>query len=97
MCEVCPNGNDGARFHCEGEGILPGFRLLVFGPSPLISILQDSGAIELVLKGWGEVVVPKCGSTDVLCMDGVQLINEVAKFVNTFENKTDASSFSHRS
>ena len=95
MCEVCPNGNDGARFHCEGEGIVPGFRLLVFGPSPLISILQDSGAIELVPKGWGEVVVSKCGPTGVLSADEIQLINKVAEFVNTFENATDISSFSH--
>lgn len=65
------------------------------GRDRIISILQDGGAIELVPKGWGEVVVPKCGPTGVLSADEIQLINEVAEFVNTFENAADISSFSH--
>lgn len=65
------------------------------GKDRIVALLQDRGAIDLVQKGWGEVVVPTHRPNDILSEAEIQLVDEVATFVNTFERATDISSFSH--
>lgn len=65
------------------------------GKDRVIAALQESEAIELVEKDWGEVVVSRCRFENVLNEEEMHLIDEVAEFVNTFESSKDISSFSH--
>ena len=61
----------------------------------IIAELQDAGFVELMEKNWGEVVVSAHRPEGVLSEDEVQLVDEVAAFVNTFETSKEISSFSH--
>ena len=65
------------------------------GKDRIVALLQDCEAIDLAQKGWGEVVVSRHRPTGILREDEIQLVDEVATFVNTFEKATDISSFSH--
>ena len=66
------------------------------GRDAIVSELQDARIVDLAEKGWGEVVVPKRHPENVLNDDEIQLIDEVADFVDTFETASEISSFSHR-
>ena len=61
----------------------------------IVAGLQDAGFVELTEKGWGEVVVPTRCPEGVLSEDEIQLVAEVADFVNTFGTSSEISSFSH--
>lgn len=61
----------------------------------IVAGLQDAGFVELAEKGWGEVVVPTRCPEGVLSEDEIQLVAEVAEFVNTFGTSSEISSFSH--
>lgn len=65
------------------------------GRDRIVAELQDGGFVELVEKGWGEVVVPTQCPKGVLSEDEVRLVDEVADFVNSFQTSKEISSFSH--
>lgn len=65
------------------------------GRDRIVAELQDAGFVELAEKGWGEVVVPTRCPEGVLSEDEIQLVAEVADFVNTFGTSSEISSFSH--
>ena len=68
---------------------------VIDGRDRIVAELQDGGFVEIVEKGWGEVVVPTRCPKGVLSEDEVRLVDEVADFVNSFRTSKEISSFSH--
>ena len=65
------------------------------GRERVVSDLVDQGVVRLEQKGWGEVVVPVRNREDVLSQAELDLVDEVAEFVDTFETAAEISDFSH--
>lgn len=60
-----------------------------------IAYLEKSGYVRLVPNGWGEVVSPVGDAPQVLSSKEEELIDKVARFVNSFSSATEISEYSH--
>lgn len=58
-------------------------------------ILVDRGTIAFRERGWGEILVPLRPSVQRFSPEELELIDEVANFVNTFASASELSDFSH--
>ena len=58
-------------------------------------LLAESGIVGFEECGWGEVVVPSAPVAQSFTSDERNLIDDVARFVNTFSTASELSDFSH--
>ena len=87
------------RFSCSLTGL--SYAHATFGPvmdrkDEIRCILVDRGTIGFRECGWGEILVPLQSSGLAFNDEEVMLIDDVARFVNTFDTATELSDFSHK-
>ncbi|WP_172136211.1 type II TA system antitoxin MqsA family protein [Adlercreutzia sp. ZJ473] len=86
------------RYSCSLTGL--SYAHATFGPvmdrkDEVRFILVDRGIIGFRECGWGEILVPLQHSTQPFNTEEIELINEVANFVNSFSSASELSDFSH--
>ena len=58
-------------------------------------LLSENGIVSFQQRGWGEVLVPQELDEQPFSEDELAFIDEIAKFVNSFNTASDVSEFSH--
>ena len=58
-------------------------------------ILVNRGTVGFSESGWGELLVPLRGGAGVFSAGELELVDEVSRFVNTFDAASELSDFSH--
>lgn len=87
------------RYSCSLTGL--SYAHATFGPvmdrkDEVRYILVDRGTIGFRESGWGEILVPLQSSSQPFSTHEMELIDEIARFVNSFNTATELSDFSHK-
>ncbi len=87
------------RFSCSLTGLC--YAHATYGPvmdrkDEVRYILVDRGTIGFRECGWGEILVPQRLENLPFNAEEMALIDEIARFVNSFNTATELSDFSHR-
>ena len=87
------------RYSCSLTGL--SYAHATYGPvmdrkDEVRCILVDRGTIGFRECGWGEILVPLQSGDQPFNAEEMALIDEIARFVNSFNTATELSDFSHK-